>query len=102
MAFKIVGADENSDFPTRVENKLKTKFAAKDAVGDKISTVSATGLAAGAAPTATLGGTSAARTIAFGIPKGDKGDTGAVGPKGDKGDPGKGVVEDPTDPGFFI
>lgn len=151
MAFKIVGADDNSDFPTRVENRLKQKFAPidapgvpgdsayqvavdngfvgteaqwlaslKGAKGDKgdtgnkgdkgdkgdpgtagtnatITSVTATGLAAGATPTVTAGGTSSARTFAFGIPAGAKGD------KGDKGDPGTGNLrEDPSDPGFFI
>lgn len=47
-----------------------------------ITGATATGLAAGSAPTVTAGGTSSARTFAFGIPagaKGDKGDTGAAG-----------------------
>ena len=42
-----------------------------------ITSITATGLAAGAAPTATLGGTPQARTIALGIPKGDTGAAGA-------------------------
>lgn len=41
-----------------------------------ITSASATSLAAGAAPTVTLGGTASARTFTFGIPKGDKGDPG--------------------------
>lgn len=59
-----------------------------------ITGATATGLAAGASPTVTLGGTASARTFAFGIPKGDKGDkgekgdTGATGAKGDQGDTG--------------
>ena len=54
----------------------------------QITGATASGLAAGAAPTVSLGGTATARTFAFGIPKGDKGDigtpgaTGAVGPSG--------------------
>lgn len=43
-----------------------------------IVSATATGLAAGAAPTIGLGGTPSARTLAFGIPKGDKGDAGAA------------------------
>lgn len=33
MAFKIVGADENSDFPARVETRLQEKFAGRDGSG---------------------------------------------------------------------
>jgi collagen type VII alpha len=53
-----------------------------------ITSATATGLAAGATPTITLGGTAQARTLAFGIPKGDKGDTGATGPTGPPGPAG--------------
>ena len=52
-------------------------------------TATATGLDAGNAPTVIV--TTAedgTKALAFGIPKGDKGDTGATGPKGDKGDKG--------------
>lgn len=45
-----------------------------------ITSATATGLAAGASPTVTLGGTASARTFAFGIPKGDTGATGPTGP----------------------
>lgn len=51
-------------------------------------TVSATGLAAGAAPTATATDDGTKKIIAFGIPKGDQGDKGDKGEKGDKGDTG--------------
>lgn len=54
-------------------------------------TVSATGLAAGAAPTVSVTDDGTKKIIAFGIPKGDKGDTGATGatgPQGPKGDTG--------------
>lgn len=40
-----------------------------------ITSATAVALATGATPTVTLGGTPSARTIQFGIPKGDKGDT---------------------------
>ncbi len=50
-----------------------------DGASATITNATATGLAAGAEPTVELGGTSTARTFAFGIPKGDQ---------GDKGDPG--------------
>lgn len=83
MVFKIVGADENSDFPARVETRLAEKFWTTDTP----------------------------------LPKGDKGDKGdpgepgadgadgedgAPGPKGDSGEDGSGIIEDPSDPGFFI
>lgn len=65
-----------------------------------ITGATATNLAAGATPTVTVGGSTSARTFAFGIPvgaagadgapgaKGEKGDSGAAGAKGDKGDKG--------------
>ena len=50
----------------------------------------ATGLAAGSAPTVNVTtGEDGARVLAFGIPKGDKGETGATGPQGPKGDTGE-------------
>lgn len=51
-------------------------------------TVSATGLTAGSSPTVVISEQGGAKHIAFGIPKGDKGDTGPQGLKGDKGDQG--------------
>lgn len=57
-----------------------------------ITGATATGLAAGSAPTVTLGGTTTARTFAFGIPKGDKGDTGDTGPQGPAGASGSAVA----------
>lgn len=67
-----------------------------------ITSASATSLAAGAAPTVTLGGTASARTFTFGIPKGDKGDTGTTGTKGDKGDPGDSIVPTPPATGTVV
>lgn len=60
-------------------------------VAATITGATATGLAAGAAPTVTAGGTSSERSFAFGIPagaKGDKGDQGIQGIQGLKGDKG--------------
>lgn len=37
MAFKIVGADENSDFPARVETRLAEKFTNESYVDGEIS-----------------------------------------------------------------
>jgi hypothetical protein len=51
-------------------------------------TVEASDLSAGATPTAQISEVSGHKHIAFGIPKGDKGDTGAIGPQGQKGDTG--------------
>lgn len=53
-----------------------------------ITGATATPLAAGATPTVGLGGTASARTFAFGIPAGAKGDKGDKGEQGPKGDPG--------------
>lgn len=50
------------------------------------ASATATVLAAGSAPTVTLGGTSAARTVQFGIPTGPQGIQGIPGPKGDPGE----------------
>lgn len=71
MAFKIVGADENSDFPSRVETRLAQKFTSKSYVDGAIADIE---LIEG--------------------PKGDKGDPGTPGAPGDKGDKG-----DKGDPG---
>lgn len=74
MPFKIVGADENSDFPPRVETKLASKFANKTYVDDK----------AAAAQTAA---TQSAKTYTdTAISEIDV----------------SGLTEDPNDPGFFI
>jgi hypothetical protein len=53
-----------------------------------IDSATASGLAAGATPTITLGGTASARTMAFGIPAGATGATGPQGIQGVKGDTG--------------
>lgn len=50
-----------------------------DGTNATITSVTATGLAAGAEPTVTAGGTPSARTFAFGIPAGAEGDPGAPG-----------------------
>ncbi|WP_299078708.1 hypothetical protein [uncultured Paraglaciecola sp.] len=50
-----------------------------------LANVVANGLAAGASPTVALSGTSANRTLTFGIPAGATGATGAQGPQGDTG-----------------
>ena len=55
-------------------------------------TVTATGLDAGAAPTAELTKVDGRYNLAFGVPKGDKGEPGDIGPQGpqgEKGEPGK-------------
>ena len=53
-------------------------------------TATAEGLPAGSAPTVSVTtGEDGARVLAFGIPKGDKGDTGAQGEKGDTGAQGE-------------
>lgn len=67
-----------------------------------ITSASATSLAAGAAPTVTLGGTASARTFTFGIPKGDTGSQGIQGVKGDKGDPGDSIVPTPPETGTVV
>lgn len=75
MVFKIVGADENSDFPTRVETRLATKFTNESYVDTAAS---------------------AARTGAVADAK-----TYTDSAIGDIEMPG-GLIEDPEDPGFFI
>ena len=51
-------------------------------------TAAASGLPAGSNPTAAISDVNGHKHIAFGVPKGDKGDTGATGPQGPKGDTG--------------
>lgn len=51
-------------------------------------TVAASGLPAGSKPTAAISDVDGHKHVAFGIPKGDKGETGATGPQGPKGDTG--------------
>jgi len=53
-----------------------------------ITGATATGLAAGATPTLTLGGTPQSRTFAFGIPAGATGAQGERGPQGERGERG--------------
>lgn len=53
-----------------------------DGTSATITGATATGLAAGATPTVTLGGTSTSRTFAFGIPAGQAGASGADGAAG--------------------
>lgn len=62
-----------------------------EAAASKIDTmtVTATGLDAGAAPTAELTEVDGRYNIAFGVPKGDKGNTGDIGPQGPQGEPGQ-------------
>ena len=62
-----------------------------EAAASKIDTmtVTATGLDAGAAPTAELTEVDGRYNLALGVPKGDKGDTGETGPQGPQGEPGK-------------
>lgn len=62
-------------------------------------TATATGLDAGSAPTVDVTtGEDGAKRLAFGIPKGDKGDTGATGPQGPKGDTGETGATGPQGP----
>lgn len=63
-----------------------------------ITGASATGLAAGTAPTVTLGGTATARTFALGIPAGATGATGATGPAGPTGATGATGATGPAGP----
>ena len=95
MAFKIVGANENSDFPPRVETRLAEKFAPfgeGGVPGDSAYDV------------AVANGFVGSETQWIASLKGATGAKGDRGDKGVKGDPGDAynLTEDPTDPGFFI
>lgn len=74
MPYKIVGADENSNFPPRVEAKLATKFASPAYADQAATTAGNTAMNAAKAYT-----DSAIADI-----------------------PSNGLTEDPDDPGFFI
>lgn len=69
-----------------------------EAAATKIDTmtVTATGLDAGAAPTAELTEVDGHYNLSFGVPKGDKGEPGETGPQGPQGEPGKDAVIDAT------
>lgn len=85
MAFKIVGADENSDFPSRVETRLGEKFAtpADLATTETSAVATANSYTDTAETNAVATANSYTDTAISNIPTG-------------------GLVEDPADPGFFI
>lgn len=86
----IPSLEELLDHISEMEAATAAALAAIDSIDDL--SASATGLAAGASPTATITTVSGHKNIALGIPKGDKGDTGPQGPQGPKGDPGNADV----------
>lgn len=73
-------ADTNASAANSAANAATSAASAASAAATKIDdmTITATGLAAGAAPTAELTEVDGHYNIALGLPKGDKGDTGAT------------------------
>lgn len=73
-------AGANASAANSAANAAKAAASAASAAATKIDdmTITATGLAAGAAPTAKLAEVGGHYNIALGLPKGDKGDTGAT------------------------
>lgn len=73
-------AGTNASAANSAANAAKAAASAASAAATKIDdmTITATGLAAGAAPTAKLAEVGGHYNIALGLPKGDKGDTGAT------------------------
>ena len=73
-------ADTNASAGNSAANAASSAASAASAAATKIDdmTITATGLAAGAAPTAELTEVDGHYNIALGLPKGDKGDTGAT------------------------
>lgn len=73
-------ADANASAANSAANAAKAAASAATAAATKIDsmTITATGLAAGAAPTAELTEVDGHYNIALGLPKGDKGDPGAT------------------------
>jgi hypothetical protein len=73
-------AGTNASAANSAANAAKAAASAASAAATKIDdmTITATGLAAGAAPTAKLTEVGGHYNIALGLPKGDKGDTGAT------------------------
>lgn len=73
-------ADANASAANSAANAAKAAASTATAAATKIDdmTITATGLAAGAAPTAELTEVDGRYNIVFGLPKGDKGDPGAT------------------------
>lgn len=89
-AAKSATSDANSATKSANDAAQSAKAAAQGAQGWASATATATGLAAGSAPTVEVNTAEDGRkVIALGIPKGDKGDKGEPGEKGEKGEPGK-------------
>ena len=86
-------ADANALAANSAANAATAAASAASAAATKINdmTITATGLAAGAAPTAELTEVDGHYNIVLGLPKGDKGDTGAtpqIAVQGKTGEPG--------------